>query len=339
MKKQFGEYQRLARGVFGCSSLWRGGDHLLYVRGKGFLIPFSEEYLRIRFADIQALVIVGTSGRLLSGILYGLGALLFGGLCGLIMSLREPGELGPLVIMLLFPLPLVLLCLVLFVRTLLLGQRCLVDVQTSLKKERLRMLTRLPVARAVLDSLEEDIRKVQENLPGVDGGASFQARGGSEQDQVITRRLMIPASALPAFVASLIMGGLMLFQVHVESAVVVWTTQVMGVLLVPLILFAIASSVRHLTADGLRFVLWGLAASLFAIGSGGVVYFVATAVENPAVTVSIAVYIKAFATVNSDTTLGFYLYFLIMGLVMILLGFIGLAQVVMWKNLHKKESE
>ncbi|NOX99749.1 MAG: hypothetical protein GXP30_08485 [Verrucomicrobia bacterium] len=254
------------------------------------------------------------------------------------MNLREPGELGPLMLMLLIPLPLALLFLVLFVRTLLLGQRCFVDVQTSLKKERLRMLTRLPFARSVVVSLEEDINKAQEGLPGVEIGSSLLQGDDQGARQAITRRLAVPASALPAFAASLLMGALMLFQLHRESEMIAWTTQLMGVFLVPLILFAIASSVRHLTADGLRFSLWGLAASLFAIGGGGVIYLIATAVVNPAVTLSSAVYIKAFATVHSDTTLGFYLYFFLMGSVMLLLGFIGLVQVVMWKSLHKKES-
>ena len=202
MKKQFGGYQRLARGVFGCSSLWRGEDHLLYVRGNGFLIPFSEEYLRIRYADIQSLVIVGTSGRLLSGVLYGLGVLLFGGLCGLTMYLREPGEMGALVLILLFPLPVLLLSLVLFVRTLLLGQRCVVEVQTSLKKERLRMLTRLSFARGVLNSLEEKIQQTQGDLPEIERVPFQENADKLERDQSNERRLSIPASALPAFSAS-----------------------------------------------------------------------------------------------------------------------------------------
>jgi len=322
--------------MFGCSSLWRGEDHLLYVRGSGFLIPFTEEYLRFRYRDIQALVIVGTSGRLLSGILYGVGALLFGGMCGLILSLREPGELWPLVLTLLFPFPLAMLLLLLFVRTLVLGQRCVVEVQTSLKKERFRMLTRLPFARRVLDSLEEQIQQAQKDLDVADAHSFKEEQEVLEQGQLSGPHLVVPVSAMPAFAASLAMGVIMLLQVHMESTVIAWTTQLLGLILAPLILFAMASSVRQLTADGIRFVLWGLVVSLLVIGGGGFVLLVGSAVVDPAVTVSPISYIEAFATVNSDTSLGFYLYFLITAVAMLVLSATGLLQVVLWKNSNKE---
>ncbi len=337
MKKQFGEYQRLARGAFGCSSLWQGGDHLLYVRGSGFLIPFSEEYLRFRYRDIQALVIVGTSGRWVSAILYAIGLLLFGALSVLILSLMKAGEFAPLVVTLLFPFPLAMLFLLLFVRTLILGQRCIVEVQTSLKKERFRMLTRLPLARRVTEATDELIRQAQQALleEGSDELQGSARAGAGIRELNQSGGLSIPMAAAPGFAASLIMGGLMLVQLHVESVMIAWTTQLLGLLLVPLMLFAIAASVRRLTADGIRFALWGLLASLMAVGGGGFIFLVNAAIVDPAITVSPFSYIEAFAKVNSDSSLGFYLYFLVVALFILTLGAVGLLNVILRKGVNK----
>jgi hypothetical protein len=54
-------YQRLARDLFGLSSLWLGKDHLVYVKGTGFLVPFTEEYKRFRLSEIQAVNVARTS--------------------------------------------------------------------------------------------------------------------------------------------------------------------------------------------------------------------------------------------------------------------------------------
>lgn len=333
MKKQFGEYQRLARGLFSCSSLWQGEDHLLYVRGNGFLIPFSEEYLRFRYKDIQALVIVGTSGRLFSAILFGIGALLFGSLSGLFLSMRDPGELTPLIMTLLLPFPLAMLFLLLFVRTLLLGQRCVVEVQTSLKKERFRMLTRLPLARRIVASVDVVIRQAQDEL-GVSGVDAVELRSSEALNQA--KGLSLPIFALPTFVASVILGGLMLVQLHIENVLIVWTTQVLGLCLVPLVLFVITASVRNLTAEGIRFALWGLLVGLIAVGGGGFIFLANTAVDNIKVTISIFSYIEEFSRITSGAHLGFYLYFLVSSVLILAMGVYGWAQVQIWKGISKK---
>lgn len=334
MKKEFGEYRRLAKGAFACSSLWQGEDHLLYVRGNGFLIPFSEEYLRFRYKDIQALVIVGTSGRWVSAILYALGALLFAGLCALILGMGQGDGVGPLVVTLVFPFPLTMAFLLLFVRTLLLGQRCKVEVQTSLKKERFRMLTRLPLAQRVVESMNELIRESQKELS--EAGPLHQEVAGRNDEAESFDGLSIPLAAAPVFLTSVIMGGLMLVQLHIQSVVIAWTTQVLGLCLVPLLLVAIAASVRRLTADGIRFPLWGLLGSLLAVGGGGFIFLVYAAMVDPAVTVSPIVYIDAFSTVNRIDDLGFYLYFLIVALSILILGGVGLLNVILRKGVDKK---
>ena len=45
MKKAFGEYQRLAKSFLGFSSLWQGGDHLLYIKGSGWVVQSLEAAL------------------------------------------------------------------------------------------------------------------------------------------------------------------------------------------------------------------------------------------------------------------------------------------------------
>jgi len=43
------------------SSLWFGEDHLVYVRGSGMTMPFSEECKRYCYRDIQVVSIAKTS--------------------------------------------------------------------------------------------------------------------------------------------------------------------------------------------------------------------------------------------------------------------------------------
>ena len=125
----------------------------------------------------------------------------------------------------------------------------------------------------------------------------------------------------------------MLLQLHLESIGIAWATQILALFLVPLLLFAIAASVRRLTADGIRFPLWGLLATLLVLGGGSFVFLVRAAMIDPAVTVSPLAYIGVFSQVNSDNELGFYLYFLICAVFMLALGGIGLIQSVMKKGL------
>lgn len=332
MKKQFGEYQRLARGALGCSSLWAGEDHLLYVRGRGFLIPFSEQYLRFRYQDIQALVLVGTSGRMLSAVLYAAGLLLSGGICALIMGLGGTGGIGPLLATLLLPFPLAMVFLFLLVRTVALGQRCVCEVQTSVKREKFRMLTRLPQARRVMVEVDERIQQAQQGFL-VDGDHSSEGSGTAMgQSHAGGVRLTVPGSAWPALAVAMTLGVLMLAQLHLASVAAAWVSQVMGMVLAPLVLFAIASSVRCLTSDGIRFALWGLLASLLATAGGALIFIFKTAIADPAVTVSLVSYFEAFAAVSYESDLGFYLYFLVLAVAMLSLGMLGLLVALRWRG-------
>ena len=57
LKSFYETYRRIGRELFGMSSLWLADDHLVYVKGTGFLMPFLEEYKRFRLSDIEARLI------------------------------------------------------------------------------------------------------------------------------------------------------------------------------------------------------------------------------------------------------------------------------------------
>jgi hypothetical protein len=76
MKKSFSEYVRVARGFFGCSSFWRGNGHYLYIKGSGFLLPFSEEYFRFEFLKVQSVVATKTARGTVTSIFCGAGAII-----------------------------------------------------------------------------------------------------------------------------------------------------------------------------------------------------------------------------------------------------------------------
>ena len=61
MKAFSDSYRCLARDPLGLSSLWLGEDDLVYVKGSGFLMPFTEEYKRFRLGEIQSFSVAKTS--------------------------------------------------------------------------------------------------------------------------------------------------------------------------------------------------------------------------------------------------------------------------------------
>lgn len=261
-----------------------------------------------------------------------MGLLLSAGLCALILGLGSPGQVGPLVAALLLPFPLLLVFLFLLVRTVVLGQRCVCEIQTSLKKEKLRMLSRLPRAGQVVETLDERIRSAQRGLvaDGQAGSGMPAASGGAGADG--EAGVVVPGSAVPTFAVATVLAAVMLLQLHMASAALAWLSQLMGMVFAPLLLFAITASVRCLTSDGIRFALWGLLVGLVATGGGAVVFLFKTALEDPAVTVSLVSYFEAFAFVSSGTELGFYLYFLLLAAAMLSLGIIGLLLALRWRE-------
>ena len=168
MKKQFGPYRRIARGLLGCSSLWQGPDHLLYVRGTGLILPFREEYIRFAFKDIQSVAIaptrIGTIVTVVSATIAAAamvaGALLFWAAGDAVMQAFYKVMAALCAALAVIALP---LCLV----NLALGPTCHCAVQSEGQSHRLRPLRRLRRARKVAAALAATIRSHQASPPGI----------------------------------------------------------------------------------------------------------------------------------------------------------------------------
>ena len=153
MKRRFDDYTRLARGLFGASSLWLGPKDILSVRGSGVLLPFVEEYCRFELDRIQSAAVVKTRTGLVLNLIYGGLALLMGGLGGAAVwqGMTGGGTAEPFFYALAVPLLLVAtVALVLFIINFALGPTCHFQLQTATRVERIRSVRRLRAARRLL---------------------------------------------------------------------------------------------------------------------------------------------------------------------------------------------
>jgi len=166
MKRHFDDYTRLARGLFGVSSLWLGPRDLLYVRGSGVLLAYAEQYLRFELDRIQSASVVRTRTGMVLNLLYGSLALVFGGLGGVLLW-QAGGQAGGARVFLQIlagtSAVVSLLGLALLAVNWALGPTCLFQLQTATRIERLRPLRRLRPARRVLAQLSPLLLAAQEN--------------------------------------------------------------------------------------------------------------------------------------------------------------------------------
>jgi hypothetical protein len=160
MKKTFDDYTWLAGSHGARGSLWLGKEHLLVIEGRGWVLPVSEVYRRVDYANIQALSIAPTSGHLWIAVAAGLGAVLFG-----LLTVLAWGEEPFLPISL--GLPAALLTLIFFVH-LLRGPTCACSLQTAVQVLRLRPLNRMRTAVPVMEQIEELCRQHQGAMPAPD---------------------------------------------------------------------------------------------------------------------------------------------------------------------------
>ncbi|MEZ5300669.1 MAG: hypothetical protein R3F11_08430 [Verrucomicrobiales bacterium] len=165
MKRRFADYTRLARGFFGCSSLWLGPDHALYVGGKGFLWPLVEEYRRFDYAKIQAVAVARTGTYLALVAAFALPALALLALALWSFSTADAfnfrAPLGAL-----FAVEAAFLAVLLVVH-LALGPTCHCTIQTAAGSYRVRCLRRVRAARRAAAALSAKARDAQADLrPG-----------------------------------------------------------------------------------------------------------------------------------------------------------------------------
>lgn len=189
MRRRFDDYERLARGLFGVSSLWLSPRDVLYVRGTGVLLPFAEEYIRFDLTCIQSAAVVKTRTGLVLNLAFGGLALALGslGTVALLRALSASGDIVVLYYAVALPaLALAAVLLVLFLVNVALGPTCRFQLQTATRLERLRPLRRLRPARRVLARLLPALAQAQAEAPqewpeaAGEGSAGFIRSDGSE---------------------------------------------------------------------------------------------------------------------------------------------------------------
>lgn len=329
MKAFSDQYQPLAKDLFGLSSLWLGGDHLVYVKGSGFILPFTEEYKRFRLSEIQAVNVAKTSrtGWIL---LYLFGLLLGSLIVTLILVVAE--SMRPItVIGLSVGFALGLASLGLLVRHLILGPTCVCDIQTRLSRERIRPLNRyhrtLEMVRRIdglIRDRQEDVRIGGESEGGEVSNAPSSARAGDFYQ--------VPGVVPAAFGAFLVLGLGGLLGLHFESlgltAFVIFLILATSIVL----LLALIAVVRRPTPDSLRTVLWLLLGLHFLVIGIGTVYYLVVATREPAYTVGLTGPLEAYAAIPSEG--GMALYGVFAGLLAGMTGisFTGLILAGKWRK-------
>ncbi|MEW6488742.1 MAG: hypothetical protein AB1578_12625 [Thermodesulfobacteriota bacterium] len=161
---------RLWLTLAGGHSLWLGQDHLLSVHS----LPFSEEYRRFDYREIQALLLRPTRRRAVYAAVLGGVALLLG--------LSALAASGPVAFVPAVPGVFVLLALAV---NWLRGPSCACQVRTSVHTEDLRCLRRARPARKALALLRERVEATQGRL----AREGLRERFGGEAAPAVARDL------------------------------------------------------------------------------------------------------------------------------------------------------
>ena len=330
--KSFSEtYRRIGRELFGMSSLWLADDHLVYVKGTGFLMPFLEEYKRFRLSDIEAITLARTS-RFGKGILYLTGLLLNVGIAALIFALSDILR-SITVAAISFCVAGGLVFLALLVRHLILGPTCVCDVQTSLTRERLRPLNRYHRTLQAVALIEHLVREKQAGLSGASAGGPTSATIESRStDSFYGGTFQVPLLVPPAFCVFLALGLAGLAGLHLESVLLTACVLLMILLGSLMITMTLVAVIRKATPDSLRMVLWIAMGIHFLVVGAGAVYFLTAATAEPAYTVGLAGPLEAFTGIATNGGAVFYTTFMVLFLAYFITGLIGLIEVGKWQR-------
>lgn len=336
MSASFDSYERLAKGLWGLSSLWQGGDHLVYVNGRGVLIPLSEEYKRYKYSEIQAFSIAKTS-RLGKGILYGAGFVFFSSIIAVILVFIDDYNTG---------LALAVSCLVvgalvsigLLLRHLILGPTCVCEIRTSISKERLRPLNRYHRAKEIVAQIDDQIRESQKGLNGSVKGSAAE----SVVAATVLRRgdfFQIGKLTIPTFLGFAVFGLVALAALHLESVVTTGVLLFLVLVVSLLLTFSLIGSVRKPTPEPIRIGLWSLLGLMFLFLGAGAVYFLIVATQNPAYTIGITGPLEAYTAVASEGGMLGYGIFLGLGLGFLMVSIVGILKTMKWSNQIKRSDE
>ena len=304
-----------------------GTDHLLYVKGNGFLIPFTEEYRRFRYRDVQTVALAKTSGLWVGVFLYAFAVLIFGSICAALLISRDPEDKGALVTTLAIPFPLAALSLVLLVRHWILGPRCICELRTGLVRERLRPVSRLHQGREILETLGERIREAQADLRAEETPAA-SAEGAAPP----VRQIRVPRLSLLTFVVYGLAAAVLGAVIHFENLLVTLAMLTLGAIGAVPFLIALTQSVRHPAPDSIRNVLWTLMTLVLILAVGGLVYYFYVAIDNPDLTVDITGPVQALAGISHLGGPAFYWFFAALGAACLVTSGIGALLCFRWKS-------
>ncbi len=311
------------------SSLWLGEDHLVHVRGEGFVQAYTEDYRRYRYRDIQAFTITPTS-RVWLFLLYILCAVFFLSLLAAIVTAREPGAMSGFTVSMLGVLAVFAgWFLFLLARHWILGPTCRCDIHTSLKSERIRPITRLHQARQSLDTISGKISAAQADLEK--GGTTVSA--GSQSENSDSRiSLSIPPPVLPNFCLFALFGILGLAALHLGSFFLVGACLVLMLLGSAFQTATLITSIRKQSPDTIRTLLWSLLGLGFLFVASASVYLIYVVTYNPVYTLDLSGPLEAFAAITTEGGIVFYLVFLFLLLGIVIVSVLGIVSTIRWKN-------
>ena len=329
-KDTFESYSLLARSRAGMASLWRGADHLLYVRGSGFLLPFTEEYKRYRFEDIQSVSIAKRS-RWAKGLLWGMGFAFSGLILALILGLsdRESFGVGTAIFVSLFALS-ALAFLSALIRHLVLGPPCFCDIQTSLSRDRLRPLDRYHLSREIFEKLDGEIREGQSSL--LEKVATEEVPSKEMSKRHRAGGWHVPWPILPTFAIALTFGLTGLLGLHLDSLAPVIAALFQFFALSLLLILSLVISVRKATPQDLRSWLWGLLGMVFFFSGVAVVYLFLASARDPIYTLDFAGPFEAFLAVATEGGWIFYSVFVASFALILLCGTVGTLISLKWRK-------
>ncbi len=314
-----------------------GKDHLVYVRGSGFVQSFKEEYLRYRYRDIQAFTITKTS-RFGLGVLYFLGAALFIGIIAL--SLMDIGE-NPIgltwIVFLTVHSVLALIFLFLLLRHFILGPTCRCVIQTSLKQDRIRPLNRLHAATQCLEKISETVALAQEDLARPSAGRVSSA-GMIPEKSVVGGGLRIPGLVVPVFGVFALFGLCVIGTLHLGSTALATASIILASLCFAGILGSLLRSIRFPAPGSIRTFLWVSLGLMTLFAGAGVIYYIYVAVIDPVFTLDISGPVEALAGAGVLGGSGFYFCFLLLSIGVVLVSIFGIITTLKWKTRIEKST-
>lgn len=311
------------------SSLWLGENHLVYVKGNGFLLPTTERYSRFRYQDIQYIAVSQTS-RVWASVGFLLGMLAFGAGAGaIIFSNTGTTPTLDVVIWVAILLAVCLLFVILLARNWLLGPTCKCDLRTNLKRERLLPLNRLNVANQVADRVAQVVEKKQQAIFRGDGDIEL---GEKEMVTISYQKGRIAKSVFPAFINYLGFALVTLVGLHFQM-VALWAAAVALVVLGSVALVvSIVRSYQLQTPDSVRQLLLSLlTASVMFGGVSGVYFFHIVQGESSYMSSPAGVF-RAFAAIPGSGLLVYYLAFLLSALAILLFAVLGVVTAFRWQT-------